>query len=263
MRANRKGIPDISAATKNLKRGNSLFYQHAEHAIHFLVWKDVKLIRMLSTLEAPISVTQNCKRWTGKKGEKTHQAYPIPDQVVHYNSAMGGTDVSDAVTKRNKRTVRTSRWTVKVFTYLLDKTLCNSWLLWRESIDVNTSFDTFKEAVITGLLGRQANIRLMSSGTRTPCKADHEDRLDSTFRHFVVKATQRTCYVHRTCSDKAKSTIYACYHCGVNLCPDRCFFMYHSEQELLDPEHYSVPAGPRSPSSDTSPRAKKARRALF
>lgn len=128
VRENRKDIPKPS--TKGMKRGETRFFQHKED-IHFLIWMDAKPVRILSTLSSPVRVSQTCLRWVGKKGQKTQVGIPIPHQVTAYNKAMGGTDLGDIITKRRKRILKTSRWPLKVFAFLLDKTLANSWLIWR------------------------------------------------------------------------------------------------------------------------------------
>ena len=84
MRANR-GIPrDLEGEGKRLNRGQSAFRRKGDVMVQ--VWKDKRLVRLISTHDATIVNT-------GRKDKKTNMEIKKPYAIVQYNKFMKGRPV--------------------------------------------------------------------------------------------------------------------------------------------------------------------------
>ena len=81
MRANR-GIPRDLEDGKHLKKGQSAFRRKGDVMVQ--VWKDKRLVRMISTIHDATIVN------TGRKDRKTNMDIKKPYAVVQYNKFMKG-----------------------------------------------------------------------------------------------------------------------------------------------------------------------------
>jgi len=87
MRANR-GIPcDLEGEVKRSKRGQSAFWRKGDVMVQ--VWKDTRLVRMISTIHDAKIVN------TGRKDRKTNVEMKKPYAVVQYNKFMKGIERAD------------------------------------------------------------------------------------------------------------------------------------------------------------------------
>lgn len=59
------------------------------------------------------------------------QNIPCPAAVKEYNRFMGGVDLLDSFIGRHKILLKSKKWYIRIFYYLLDVTVCNAWTLYR------------------------------------------------------------------------------------------------------------------------------------
>ncbi len=89
-RYTRKDVPlDIkTAALREIQRGEAIFRQHSNLVAN--VWRDKKLVYVMSTNSSPVMSTCNRKEKDGTVVE-----FPIPTSIKLYNQYMNGVDHSD------------------------------------------------------------------------------------------------------------------------------------------------------------------------
>ena len=74
-------------------------------------------------------LSQCVRRYDRKEKKKID--VKCPDVIKKYNGRMGGIDKSDMLTYLNKTPLRAKRWYIRIFSYAIDVSLCNAWLLYK------------------------------------------------------------------------------------------------------------------------------------
>ena len=87
IRANRSIPRDVEGEGKHLKKVQSSFRRKGDVMVQ--VWKDKRLVRMISTIHEATVVN------TGRKDRKTNMEINKPYAVVQYNKFMKGIDRAD------------------------------------------------------------------------------------------------------------------------------------------------------------------------
>jgi hypothetical protein len=87
MRANREMSCDLEGEGKPLKKLQSAFWRKGD--IMVLVWKDKRLVRMISTIHEATTVN------TGRKDRKTNMEIKKLYAVVRYNKSVKGVNRAD------------------------------------------------------------------------------------------------------------------------------------------------------------------------
>ncbi|XP_036345682.1 piggyBac transposable element-derived protein 3-like [Rhagoletis pomonella] len=92
-------------------------------------WKDNRVVNMVSTYigRKPLinsfrSTLDPCTVKRYDKKEKATKTIPCPQIVKDYNQHMGGVDLMDSFMSRHKITLKSRKWTNRVFYHLLDMT---------------------------------------------------------------------------------------------------------------------------------------------
>ena len=70
---------------------------------------------------------QKAKRWDRK--EKNEVSVDMPYVVHKYNTSMGGTDRQDQNVNKYRISIRTKKWWWSLFSWRIDVTIQNAWLL--------------------------------------------------------------------------------------------------------------------------------------
>lgn len=104
LRTGRTGFPSKSLLTlpNSADRGSCKVFQHSESGIFACVWKDNKLVRMISTFAFAIGT---CVRRIKAEGYKTVDV-PQPQCIGCYNTCMGGCDLGDQCKAYIRPTIR-------------------------------------------------------------------------------------------------------------------------------------------------------------
>lgn len=246
-------LPDEKTMQK-FERGTSHEFICNIHGIDVtsLSWKDNKIVNLVSTYVGvkPISDSvgnKSTRSLTIKrfdKREKTVKMIPCPQIIKDYNKHMGGVDCMDSSMSRHKITIKSRKWTNRVFYHLLDMTVVNAWLLYKR---INSDRPGFKpmrlidfkleiadtlftlnttQASVRGRPRIEAEIheKIFKPNSHTPPPKDTRlDKID----HWTVIDKKGRCKFPKC----AGQTRMYCTKCKVNLCltgEKNCFYNYHN-----------------------------------
>jgi hypothetical protein len=223
LRLNRKNVPD-SLKNAKLKRGELDAY-HSQ-GIMVMKWVDKKPVTFISTFHDASLISREIR---GKEIIK-------PKCIVEYNKQMGAVDLKDQklqpyLIERKK----CMKWYLKMFRRLLNTSVHNALIIYNANKD-RKPLDhlSFRLQLIKEILETHGKT-LESPRQGRPSKLPTPDRL--TARHFIeripptdkkAKPTKR-CPVCCKKTGKRKETSYWCKDCGVGLCFENCFRIYHTE----------------------------------
>lgn len=94
-----------------------------------VLWIDKKILISSYTGQLPI---QEVTRFDNKVNRKV--SIPCPNFLVKDYKHMGGVDFLDSLIGRYKIHLRTKKWYMRIFYHLIDMTLVNSWILYRQCL---------------------------------------------------------------------------------------------------------------------------------
>lgn len=231
VRRNRKYLPETwktkktkQKAKDRMKRGEYKYF--TKSGVSAVQWMDNKEVFMLSTLHDPKKIV-SVKRKT-KKG--TTIEVPCPEVVQCYNSFMGGVDRFDQLRERYEIGRRSIKWWHRLFYFLVDLAIVNSFILWKLS-KPNTTQDqlSFRINLAKQLIANFSSRKQRGKPAQYLSKVSvpKETRLANVGTHLPKAATFRRC---RLCTSKGKGqkrTKYYCATCLVPLCMPECFNEFH------------------------------------
>ncbi|XP_026819633.1 piggyBac transposable element-derived protein 3-like [Rhopalosiphum maidis] len=210
-----------------------------------VIWKDTKIVSLLSTFTA-IDPVVKVSRFDRKQKKRIEVDYPNIIQV--YNRHMGGVDLLDGLLGRHKIKMRSRKWYMRVFHHLLDVTVVNSWLLHKriqkqKGNNSVLSLVKFREQLALSLCkigtytpkrGRPTNdvqegiIKKGKMGTKigqhAPPKEVRTDKLD----HWPIESEKKTRCKNPGCKG---FTFMMCGKCQISLCCGKgltCFTKWHT-----------------------------------
>ena len=213
--------------------------------------KDRKDVKMLSTVHKSSEIN------TGKRDHNDRVIKRC--EVVHlYNQFMGAVDRSDQMVAYSSFRRRTIKWWKKVFFHMLSLTILNSWIVYREWCSSNGRTPVlqrvFRRELVKQLVKEVEVTPTERSKSRTLTLTDHPRRLNG--HHFPSKVPpndpQKKKVRCRKCAvcfpgERAirqmlglppvnrpgRESSYECSTCGVGLCVDPCFRIYHSYKDFI------------------------------
>lgn len=122
VRSNRKNIPKFQ--TKKMKKGDMKSFHTSQ--LSFTVWKDKRVVTMLSTMHKPEMVT------TKKQCHITGEFKQKPNVVKDYNDHMGGVDLGDQLIQPYHTSRKSMKWYIKLYFHLLDIAITNAHVIYNE-----------------------------------------------------------------------------------------------------------------------------------
>lgn len=215
-------------------------YKSSEDVIA-IKWHDNKCVTLLSNAVG-VEPEGAVKRYDKHKKRKID--IPCPSIVLAYNKHMGGLDLSDMLVFLYKTPMKSHRWYLPIFGYLLDLSVANSWLLYkREATLLKESPMTLKcfRAEIAGTLvkiNQKVSVgRPLSRGT-TPkkgnvkkAKPSKDVRYDGIDHWPVPTSSEKQARGRCSLCPKGVSG-FRCTKCNVFLClknKQMCFVQYHTQ----------------------------------
>jgi hypothetical protein len=222
LRINRKNVPK-EIKEKKLKKGEII----ARHSgpVTILKWCDKKNITMISTYH-----NADTKSIT-KRGKEIIK----PTCVHDYNYSMGGVDLKDQLLNMYLvERKRMNKWYMKLFKRLLNSTVLNSMIIFRQATGRNIDHLSFRVQLVEGLFSKYAEER-----SRVGRRASDNTLPRLRERHFIRRVApksqksrpQRRCVVC-TKHGKKKLSVYCCEECNVGLCLENCFEAYHTKLDF-------------------------------
>lgn len=135
---NRLGLKkDQLKKIEKMNKYDTIFY-FAEPCLLLSVWKDHKTVYCLSNFHTKtLTQKERNKRKqdraisiSGKQSEIVH----LPQTINDYNSFMGGVDTIDQLCANYVPKLKSRRWYLKIFFYLVEIAIINSYLLYKQTI---------------------------------------------------------------------------------------------------------------------------------
>jgi len=200
-----------------MTNSNTNFFK--SKGLFLIVWKDKKIVSMLSNVKNTILSTR--MKWN--KEEKKRKETEIPDIASRYIDFMGGIDRFDQVSSYHSINHKSKRWPIKLFFHFLDISLHNSKLLYEETTKIKINHEKYRKKVVKGLI---CNWRTKKNIMPTKYKITNIDKNKIEVITDDCKLLKRDkksdCAIHKS-SDVRARTIFYCGTCDVALCPSPCY----------------------------------------
>ncbi|KAJ8951533.1 hypothetical protein NQ314_007664 [Rhamnusium bicolor] len=101
-----------------------------ENGIMVVRWNDNNVVTVASTNHGVMPL--GLVKWFSQKENKNIQV-SRPYSIGRYNGAMGGTDLMDENINRYRIGIRGKKWWWCIFSWLVDVTIQNAWILYKKS----------------------------------------------------------------------------------------------------------------------------------
>lgn len=229
VRENRcKGCPLMPVQQmKKQKRGSSEYFVDKENKIVVCRWMDNSVVTIASTIHTNDS---SCKVKRYCQKEKRKIEVDCPKIIQEYNRHMGGTDRQDQNVNKHRISFRGKKWWWCIFTWLVDATVQNAWLLHKKS-GGKLMQCAFKEQLAETYLKRYG-VPPKGKG-RPPSYLGQEDKrvLDDIrydgMEHYLVETPGKK---RRRCAGDGCQKVPSsqCSKCNVGLCIP-CNLPFHTK----------------------------------
>lgn len=145
-------LPDEKAMMKHARGASQEFVANISGVdVVTLSWKDNRIVNLISTYVGMKSFIPGENPNAGvatRFDKKTKQVItiPCPQIIKEYNRNMGGVDLMDSFMGRHKVTIKTRKWTNRIFYHLLDMVMVNSWVLYKRAHPDRADCQSMKQA---------------------------------------------------------------------------------------------------------------------
>ena len=184
-------------------------------------WKDNGAVIVGSNAYG-VEPIQKATRWNRVTKEKVD--IDCPHSIKMYNGNMGGTDRQDQNVGKLRINIRSKKWWWPLFTWGLNVTLQNCWLLYRRKTPIR--FLDFVRDVAQDLLYKNKSVMHYPRRYLQGRLATDGLRYDMTKPHLVDESEDKKRRRCKVCGIKIN---YVCTTCNVHLHPAGCFKKYHME----------------------------------
>lgn len=220
VRTNRKFLPKIIGT---LQTGQMKIYCSTK--MSYMVWKDKKLVTMLTTMQYPSLVASD------KIDYRTKEPKLKPNIVSLYNKNMGGVDLSDQSIRPYECNRKCMKWYIKTYFHLFDIAIFNAFIVY------NILHPRTKKTLLEFRLQLANEIIQNHCNKSGPSrkKFSTENAVRFTSNHFPSLLDVNNKSIRKRCvfcskQNVRKDTRYFCKTCGsVPLCVFPCFEKYHTK----------------------------------
>jgi len=226
LRVNRKYLPSEFKGKKKMEPGDSCYWQKDNFVA--TLWQDKRTVRFLSTCCAPEGDDTVVRR----RNSSDPQRLPCPPVVKIYAQYMGGVDRSDRMVRTYSVSRKSKKWWYRLFYYLLDTSLANSFILYQLSPnhDELSELDYLKQLALELISTKSGEEEVQPHPQRKKTKVAIPPRMTAG-NHWPKKAKkQRLCQQCARSGKKNRRSTYICKACNVHLCIDSCFERYHTRR---------------------------------
>lgn len=208
------------------ERGTYDFVHDRESHVFAVSWKDNNTVKVMSNNEG-LEPIQKVNRWS--RNEKKYVKVDQPYCISSYNKSMGGVDRMDWYVNRYRIKIKGKKWYFPIFTFLVDTTLVNAYILYCMANPRVPLLD-FKRSVTRAYLARSSISDPRNAGRPSLPKAaikrvEEAVRLDPV-GHMLERThegKQRKCGV---CKRNARKQCSKC-HVGLHV---HCFADWHKRK---------------------------------
>ncbi len=154
-----------------------------------------------------------------------------PDSVLMYNKTMGAVDLMDKTIKPFSNHRKTYKWYKKVFFYLVDVAICNSYRAYHVHHAADNKYSAYKDFVlnvIESIMDENPNVtKRRGRGSTVPAPQE-------VAYHIPVRDGRSNCvWCWNTKNQKRSQVPYKCSVCNVRLCIQKglqsCYSAYHQD----------------------------------
>ncbi|KAL0195380.1 hypothetical protein M9458_008952 [Cirrhinus mrigala] len=230
------GAGDRLKTDKELcKEGRGVYDYRSSGGVIAVKWYDNKCVTLLINAcgVEPVGFVQ---RYSKEQGMKI--AVTCPAIIKAYNEHIGGMDLSDMLVHLYKSQMKSKRWYLPLFGYVLDLSVCNAWVLYRQDCSALKEkpmplkrFSVTVAHTLEGLHKMPSRIGRPLCTSPPPAKLQQKPKLDETpvaDVHFDNTSHWPTCGPQRgRCRFCPKGVSRKC---EVFLClntAQQCFVAYH------------------------------------
>jgi hypothetical protein len=175
LRVNRKYLPREFKGKKNMNPGDSCYWQQDNFVA--TLWQDKRTVRFLSTCCAPEGDDTVVRR----RNSSDQQRLTCPPVVKIYTQYMGGVDRSDRMVRTYSVSRKSKKWWYRLFYYLLDTSLANSFILYQLSRnhDELSELNYLKQLALTLIEDKITRGKSSTSPTKKEQKVSKSSTYDS------------------------------------------------------------------------------------
>ena len=153
------------------------------------VWRDHKLVYMLSNFHKPGEVTKD-RRMKKKEIQddssgRITESVTMPISVFDYNLNMGGVDTWDQISSYYVPDIKSRRWYVKVFYHLIEIAISNSYVIYHQILQ------KANKTPLTRLGYRQAIIRELVKDQREQKNTPSTDQKPNPFSTTTIRKEKK------------------------------------------------------------------------
>lgn len=224
VRLNRKFLPEEYKQRENLSPGDHIFWQSGN--LVATIWKDKKAVRLLSTCCEPEG-TDSVKRRRGSQGPVQ---LSCPPSLKLYSRYMGGVDRSDRMVRTYSVSRRSKKWWYRLFYYLVDTSVANSFILYHNSSNHPTITELeFVKQLSLALIGAFSKKDKVQPHPQRKRRKVRTPRRLTAGNHWPKNTKKKgKCQHCARPGSFGPRTVYICEACKVHLCIDNCFKRYHT-----------------------------------
>jgi hypothetical protein len=212
-------FPNKKVASK-MERGSTFSALDKNNGIQYVRWVANAVITMASTGYG-VNPKNSVKRFS--RQEKKLVQVPRPLVVSTYNNNMGGTDLMDENINRYRISIRGKKWWWCIYTWLIDVTVQNAWILYKTSHKKDKMSQLeLRRIIVTNYLLKYQDLPKTKG---RPTVVNSDKRYDGT-QHYVVNVPdgkRRRCS-YENCNGKGRTM---CNKCDKGLCIS-CFVPFHT-----------------------------------
>jgi hypothetical protein len=220
---NRKGMPSDTqlnqSMLKTMHRGQSLHLQNEKMCL--AIWKDASVMKVIYNHIQPDTPVTTLKRWTDD-GRKID--VPCPQAIKDYFINARSVDVIGQLHYSYPTGTKRSNSTSRLVWWLVDICIVNAYTLCRLSREGEKQLE-FRMKLMHEMAAS------FKSDTRAAYERAEARRGAALAKdHYPKLATeQKNCACKSQHTEKRAQPKYGCAGCGVHLCIDPCFGLYHRQ----------------------------------
>ena len=226
VRLNRKYLPEEFKKKKVMDAGQSQFWQNDNFIA--TLWQDKRTVRFLSTCceaEGEDTVIR-------RRNSDEPQQLSCPPVVKIYTKYMGGVDRSDRLVRTYSVSRQSKKWWYRLFYYLLDTALANSFILYKISPnhDELSELDYLKQLAVALIGAISKDEKVQPRPQRKKTKVQIPPRVTAGNHWPVHTKKQQKCQHCARPGSRGPLSTYKCEACNVHLCIKGCFKNYHTRR---------------------------------